>query len=55
VLGVAQGFVEIGVIGPDRLTLDLPQLFGNCGGYFYNRLWLRRVMGARPGRYTDLY
>ena len=48
--GVAQGFIEFGVIDADELTLDPPEVFGNWGGYFYNQLSLPRVMGARmPG------
>jgi len=48
--GVAQGFVEFGVIDAEELTLDPPEVFGNWGGYFYNQLSLPRVMGARmPG------
>jgi len=48
--GVAQGFVDFGVIDADELTLDPPEVFGNWGGYFYNQLSLPRVMGARmPG------
>jgi len=48
--GVAEGFIEFGVIDADELTLDPPEVFGNWGGYFYNQLSLPRVMGARmPG------
>ena len=48
--GVAQGFIDFGVIDADELTLDPPEVFGNWGGYFYNQLSLPRVMGARmPG------
>ena len=48
--GVAQGFVEFGVVSPDEFALDPPEVFGNWGGYFYNQLSLPRVMGARmPG------
>jgi len=48
--GVAQGFVDFGVIDADELVLDPAEVFGNWGGYFYNQLSLPRVMGARmPG------
>jgi rifampicin phosphotransferase len=48
--GVADGFVEFGVIRRDELVLDPAEVFGCWGGYFYNQLSLTRVMGARmPG------
>jgi pyruvate,water dikinase len=48
--GVAQGFIEFGVVDADEFALDPPEVFGNWGGYFYNQLSLPRVMGARmPG------
>lgn len=48
--GVAQGFVEFGVVRPDEYDLDPPQVFANVGGYFYNPLSLSRLMGERmPG------
>ncbi len=48
--GVANGFVEFGVVTEDEFALDPPEVFGNWGGYFYNQLSLPRVMGVRmPG------
>ncbi len=48
--GVANGFVEFGVVTRDEFALDPPEVFGNWGGYFYNQLSLPRVMGVRmPG------
>lgn len=48
--GVAQGFVDFGVVSHDEYDLDPPQMFGNWGGYFYNPLSLSRLMGERmPG------
>lgn len=48
--GVAQGFVEFGVVTPDEFAVDPPEVFGNWGGYFYNQLSLPRTMGVRmPG------
>ncbi|MEL6890100.1 MAG: PEP-utilizing enzyme [Actinomycetota bacterium] len=48
--GVAQGFIEFGVLEADEFAVDPPEVFGNWGGYFYNQLSLPRVMGVRmPG------
>ena len=48
--GVAQGFVDFGVVSSDEYDLDPPQMFGNWGGYFYNPMSLSRLMGVRmPG------
>jgi len=48
--GVANGFVEFGVVEPEEFAVDPPEVFGNWGGYFYNQLSLPRVMGVRmPG------
>jgi rifampicin phosphotransferase len=48
--GVAQGFVEFGVVNFDEYDTDPPQLFANYGGYFYNPMSLSRIMGVRmPG------
>jgi len=48
--GVAQGFVEFGVLEPEEFAVDPPEVFGNWGGYFYNQLSLPRLMGTRmPG------
>ncbi len=48
--GVAQGFVQFGVLEHDEFALDPPEVFGNWGGYFYNQLSLPRLMGCRmPG------
>ena len=48
--GVAQGFVEFGVLDEDEFALTPREVFGNWGGYFYNQLSLPRVMGMRmPG------
>jgi len=48
--GVAQGFIDFGVVDASEFALDPPEVFGNWGGYFYNQLSLPRVMGARmPG------
>ena len=48
--GVARGFVEFGVLEADEFALELPEVFGNWGGYFYNQLSLPRMMGVRmPG------
>jgi pyruvate,water dikinase len=48
--GVARGFIEFGVLEADEFALELPEVFGNWGGYFYNQLSLPRMMGVRmPG------
>ena len=48
--GVAQGFVDFGVLEHSEFALDPPEVFGNWGGYFYNQLSLPRLMGCRmPG------
>jgi rifampicin phosphotransferase len=48
--GVAQGFVEFGVVSNDEYDTDPPQVFANFGGYFYNPMSLSRIMGVRmPG------
>lgn len=48
--GVADGFVNYGVVRRDELDPDAPEVFGNWGGYFYNQLTLPRVLGVRmPG------
>lgn len=48
--GVAEGFVQFGVLDHDEFALDPPEVFGNWGGYFYNQLSLPRLMGCRmPG------
>jgi rifampicin phosphotransferase len=48
--GVAEGFVEFGVVDWSEYDTDPPQMFANFGGYFYNPMSLSRVMGARmPG------
>ena len=48
--GVADGYVEFGVLDHSEYALDPPEVFGNWGGYFYNQLSLPRVMGCRmPG------
>jgi rifampicin phosphotransferase len=48
--GVAQGFIDFGVVTRDEFVVDPPEVFGNWGGYFYNQLSLPRVMGCRmPG------
>ncbi len=48
--GVAQGFIDFGVLDASEFALDPPEVFGNWGGYFYNQLSLPRVMGVRmPG------
>lgn len=48
--GVAEGFVEFGVVSHDEYDLDPPQMFGCWGGYFYNPMSLSRLMGERmPG------
>ena len=48
--GVAQGFINFGVLRAEEFALDPPEVFGNWGGYFYNQLSLPRLMGCRmPG------
>lgn len=48
--GVAQGFIDFGVLANEEFALDPPEVFGNWGGYFYNQLSLPRLMGVRmPG------
>jgi rifampicin phosphotransferase len=48
--GVANGFVNFGVLERSEFALDPPEVFGNWGGYFYNQLSLPRLMGVRmPG------
>ena len=48
--GVADGFIEFGVLDNDEFALSPREVFGNWGGYFYNQLSLPRIMGARmPG------
>lgn len=48
--GVAQGFIDFGIVNADEFALDPPEVFGNWGGYFYNQLSLPRLMGVRmPG------
>ena len=48
--GVAQGFVDFGVLEHSEFALNPPEVFGNWGGYFYNQLSLPRLMGCRmPG------
>jgi phosphohistidine swiveling domain-containing protein len=48
--GVADGFIEYGVLHRAELALDPPEVFGNIGGYLYNPLSLVRLMGVRmPG------
>lgn len=48
--GVADGFIEFGVLDDDEFALTPREVFGNWGGYFYNQLSLPRIMGARmPG------
>lgn len=48
--GVADGFVNFGVVRRDELRAVQPEVFGNWGGYFYNQLTLPRLMGVRmPG------
>ena len=48
--GVANGFVNFGVLERDEFAVDPPEVFGNWGGYFYNQLSLPRLMGVRmPG------
>ncbi len=48
--GVANGYVNFGVLEPSEFAVDPPEVFGNWGGYFYNQLSLPRVMGVRmPG------
>ena len=48
--GVADGFVQFGVLDHSEYALDPPEVFGNWGGYFYNQLSLPRMMGCRmPG------
>lgn len=48
--GVAQGFIDFGVLEADEFAVDPPEVFGNWGGYFYNQLSLPRIMGVRmPG------
>jgi pyruvate,water dikinase len=50
VLGVADGYVAFGVLEESEFALELPEVFGNWGGYFYNSLSLPRMMGCRmPG------
>ncbi len=52
--GVANGFIEFGVLAADEFAVDPPEVFGNWGGYFYNQLSLPRMMGARmPGASPD--
>ena len=48
--GVANGFINFGVLERHEFALDPPEVFGNWGGYFYNQLSLPRIMGVRmPG------
>lgn len=48
--GVAQGFVDFGVLEHSEFAVDPPEVFGSWGGYFYNQLSLPRLMGCRmPG------
>lgn len=48
--GVADGFVNYGVVHRHELDPAAPEVFGNWGGYFYNQLTLPRVLGVRmPG------
>lgn len=48
--GVADGFVNYGVVHRHELDPEAPEVFGNWGGYFYNQLTLPRVLGVRmPG------
>jgi len=48
--GVAQGFIEFGVLDDEEFALTPREVFGNWGGYFYNQLSLPRMMGMRmPG------
>ncbi|MEI8240855.1 MAG: hypothetical protein WCI22_15685, partial [Actinomycetota bacterium] len=35
VLGVADGYVAFGVLEVSEFALELPEVFGNWGGYFY--------------------
>jgi rifampicin phosphotransferase len=52
--GVADGFVNFGVVRRDELRSIQPEVFGNWGGYFYNQLTLPRLMGVRmPGASPD--
>jgi len=48
--GVAQGFIDFGVLDDEEFALTPREVFGNWGGYFYNQLSLPRMMGMRmPG------
>ena len=48
--GVANGFINFGVLEREEFAVDPPEVFGNWGGYFYNQLSLPRLMGVRmPG------
>ena len=48
--GVAEGYVQFGVLEHGEFAVDPPEVFGNWGGYFYNQLSLPRLMGVRmPG------